>query len=166
MLPSSTVRLRRDTASLDLNFFVKLSVCIIMFLPVYSMLYWTERAAMPRMRETTAAAVEIVIAAIMPSHVPDVLEPMMPSLPAKSCGTALCKLRPQKIVARSMHSIEIVAMAEGRIAKRSSLSEILLRVTAIDTEAVLTTAAASKVPKKIVAPTACGSWLANVWPTT
>ena len=112
---------------------------------------------MPRMRETVAAAVEIVIAAIMASHVPDVLDPMMPSLPAKSCGTALCKLRPQKIVARSMHSIEIVAMVEGKMAKRSRSSEILLRVTAMHTEAVLTTARARMAPKKIVAPTALGS---------
>src|SRR5215472_1530552 len=115
------------------------------------MLYWTERAAMPRMRETTATAVEMVIAAIMASHVPDVLDPTMPSLPEKSCGTALCKLKPQKIVARSMLSIEMVAMAEGKMAKRNSLSEILLRVTATHTEAVLTTARARRVPKKIVA---------------
>src|SRR5215472_2592807 len=114
---------------------------------IYSMLYWTERAAMPRTRETTAAAVENVITAIMPSHVPDVLDPTMPSLPAKSRGAALCKPRPQKIVARSMHTIEMVAMAEGKMAKRNSLSGILLRVTAIDTEAVLMTAAASKMAK-------------------
>jgi hypothetical protein len=55
-----------------------------------------------RTRERAANIVAMAIAITIASHVPAVLDPTIPSLPAKSCGAPSRRLSPQTAVQRSV----------------------------------------------------------------